>query len=808
MKWPNHADYAEAVQNPELCFELPELHTGQVATTPLGLPRALSGNFATVYEIAGGGQTFAVRCFVRQVTNQQDRYAALERHLADCDLPFMVPFEFVPRGIRVHERWFPVVKMDWVSGAPLHTYVEQQLATPEKLAWLAADWREMMAELKRHRIGHGDLQHGNVLVTAEGDLRLVDYDGMYVPLFARERSPELGHANFQHPRRAADFYDERLDHFPELLIYLSLRALAAEPALWSEFFNGDNLIATAVDLRVPQCSSLWPRLLKSPDDDVRRLTVMLVDFLEKNPSDVPGLETLLSEHLQQVVVPERLEFVSAPLYAKATESASVPSGEADTEVEAFARRSEGPLAAMSIERTASGSRPAPPQPRFVDVFGWSALVTAMIAFVPPLRSVAGFAAIGLSLLAWLMPGRLWQRARVAASLAAVIGVLSVFIAQNVRVAARLQHPGAPLPLQVETVENITQVATAGPIAQPPDAVLQAAIPILKPAPFALAQPVSRPLIEPVKQAAAEIVQRWKPHSETVSALALSSDGRYLVSSSSDRSMGVWSLVRNQLALTRTNLAEPLIALTSLTNLGIVTTLDAMHQLQWWSLDGGVPLKSHALDPDSLVPPAISPNGQVIVLGGKERRQIVLHYNTTPPSSAALGGLSSWVKLVRFAPDSLRFAVVCHDDSISLRQTASGAVLQALSFPDATIAELEFSNDGSQLLALGEQGQARLWTSSTGAVIGETRLPLNRPVASWLRGKRGNTFVAAAGHRILLLATAPAIAVEKELRSDSPVTALASLPDGSGFVTGLKSGEIAIWQFNRPDAGGIVQFARP
>ena len=55
MKWPNHADYAEAVQNPELCFEAPELHTGVVTTTPLGLPRALSGNFATVYEMTGGG---------------------------------------------------------------------------------------------------------------------------------------------------------------------------------------------------------------------------------------------------------------------------------------------------------------------------------------------------------------------------------------------------------------------------------------------------------------------------------------------------------------------------------------------------------------------------------------------------------------------------------------------------------------------------------------------------------------------------------------------------------------------------------
>src|SRR5690606_15175008 len=118
----------------------------------------------------------------------------------------------------------------------------------------------------------------------------------------------LGHANFQHPRRSTEFYDERLDHFPELLIYLSLRALAAEPVLWEEFFNGDKLIVTAVDLRAPESSLLWPRLLRSPEEDVRRLTVLLVENLQKSPVDVPDLEVILNEGLSSVVVPAKLEF--------------------------------------------------------------------------------------------------------------------------------------------------------------------------------------------------------------------------------------------------------------------------------------------------------------------------------------------------------------------------------------------------------------------------------------------------------------------------------------------------------------------
>jgi len=808
MNWPNHADYAEAVQNPELCFELPELHTGVVATSPLGLPRVLSGNFASVYEITGGGETFAVRCFVRQVTNQQDRYAALERHLAGHDLPCMVPFEFVTRGIRVHERWFPIVKMNWVSGVPLHTYVEQQLPSPEKLAWLAADWREMMAALKPLRIGHGDLQHGNVLVTAGGELRLVDYDGLYVPLFARERSPELGHANYQHPLRAPEFYDERLDHFPELLIYLSLRALAAEPALWGEFFNGDNLIVTAVDLRVPQCSSLWPRLLKSPDEDVRRLTVLLVESLQLAPVDVPDLETALTERLPQVVVPAELGLTGPPVTPAWTRDGESSVTEVATEIDAFARRLDGPLAAMNIERTSAGSRPAPPTPRVVDVLAWSALVAALLALVPPLRPVAALTAVGLGVLAGVLPGRLWQRVRLVAAVAVLLSGACLLVDYRIPVAARL--PAAIPPWPAEPVEAKNAGAIPAPDAPVP---LLENLPAtndaeIKPVPREVPQAVSRPLHEPVKAPLAAVVRRWRPHGETVSALLPGVDHRHVISAGTDRTLAVGDLVQGRTIFVRTNLAEPVVALTTLTNVGIVAAVDAMHQLQWWSLDGGLPLKTLALDPDSLVAPRLSPDGQVIAAGGRDRRQVVLQAVGASVATRTLAGFSSWARLARFTPDGRRLAVACLDDTIYLRRVDSGGGVQSLSFPDAAIAGLEFSPDGRRLLAVGEQGQVRLWNSTTGDVVAAAKLPLAQPFTAWLEDPARVRAVVAAGQRVLVLSLAAGVVIEEELRSSVPVTAIASLPSGTGFVTGHANGELSIWQFQSTESAVAAKLVRP
>lgn len=810
MKWPNHADYAEAIQNPGLCFQRPELQAGTVATTPLGLPRALSGNFASVYEITSGGVSHAVRCFVRQVTNQQDRYAALARHLAQCELPCMVPFEFIERGIHVQDRWFPIVKMDWVRGVPLHDYVEQQLATPGQLAWLAADWRALVAELKRHRIAHGDLQHGNVLVTPEGELRLVDYDGMYVPLFARERSPELGHANYQHPRRAVEFYDERLDHFPELLIYLSLRALAAEPALWDQFFNGDNLIVTAVDLRVPESSLLWPRLLLSPDEDVRRLTVLLTDYLRMPPVEVPALEAVLNERLSNVVVPAKLEFASTATDESVEASAQ---GSHHTGVEEIADESmvgqfQGTRPAPPVDHGDGTATTTPQRPSLVEVFGWSAIVLALLALLPPLRSLAGIAAVGLGLLAWTMPGRTWQPARLAAALAVLAGLLHLTVAYKVQATARYQH-AEPAP---ESKARFTEAASPAPEPIPtPSTGQPPLVARIDPLPHTAAsvQAVSRPL-DDVKEPPplASVTRRWLPHTEKVTALALSADGRQLFSTAADRSLAVWNLARDEAEFLRTNLTEPLIAVTALTNSGIVATLDAMHHLQWWSLDGRLPLKSVALDPDSLVPPAISPDGHMIALGGGDRRQVTLHFDTLPRTSQALAGLSSWAKLARFSPDSRILAIACHDDTITLRHTRTGTALTTLNFPDANLLEVLFSADGRRLLAVGEGGDIRVWNTANGELVGEAALAVSQPVATWLHGRRADNLLIAAEGRVVMLRVADGLIEEGVIDAQNPVTALAALPYGSGFITGHGSGEVAIWGFQSAAPRDEMQRAAP
>ncbi len=242
MAWPAPQDYNEALQNLSATLADTELRLGAAALGTLGLPKAVTGQFATVYRVSTAGGDWAVRCFLRDIPDQRERYRAISAYLAQARLPEAVDFEFVPRGIRVGGTWYPILKMDWVDGTTLDAFIERNLGNRQVLGRLADAFTSLVTNLRERDMAHGDLQHGNVLVVEQGDgisLRLVDYDGMWVPSLQGKASHEIGHPNYQHPARTLADFGAQLDTFSAWSILTSLLSLSAEPALWSRVRVGD-----------------------------------------------------------------------------------------------------------------------------------------------------------------------------------------------------------------------------------------------------------------------------------------------------------------------------------------------------------------------------------------------------------------------------------------------------------------------------------------------------------------------------------------------------------------------------------------
>ncbi len=284
VMWPTGTDYALSIQNPHVAFADAQLSVSETATNMMGMPLVASGQNAVVFLLRAPGKEYAVRCFTTPPAEGADRYDALHEHLGEHNNTRMVTSRWIDSGINVNGGSWPVVVMPWVNGQPLNIAVEDNLDNKPFLDHLADQWVEMVAQLQAADVTHGDLQHGNVLVSNEGQFSLVDLDGAWVPTMKVGPPGESGHPNYQHPKRTAENWGRNGDSFPAFLIETSLRALAADSSLGT-FFSGENLLFTRSDL-VDRTTPVWAAVAASPDPKVVVMVNRLAALCEADPRQI------------------------------------------------------------------------------------------------------------------------------------------------------------------------------------------------------------------------------------------------------------------------------------------------------------------------------------------------------------------------------------------------------------------------------------------------------------------------------------------------------------------------------------------
>ncbi|MBO4209499.1 protein kinase domain-containing protein, partial [Micromonospora echinofusca] len=265
MKLPQPIDYQMAIQTPAVAFLDPALRQCEPRRNPLGLPSPASGGFALTFDVRVRDQRYAIRCFHKSGNRRQERYSRVAEFIRGARLDFLVDVDYQEHGIRVGEKLFPIVRMQWVDGARLDDWIDDHLYQPAALNQVRRNIGAAVEALRRHGVAHGDLQHGNILVCADRSIRLVDYDGMYLPVLRQYGGVEQGNRNYQHPERV-DEYDESLDLFAAAVLDLTLAALVEQPGLWQEFnqSSGERLLFSATDFADPGASPLFTRLAGIP----------------------------------------------------------------------------------------------------------------------------------------------------------------------------------------------------------------------------------------------------------------------------------------------------------------------------------------------------------------------------------------------------------------------------------------------------------------------------------------------------------------------------------------------------------------
>ena len=263
----------------------------------MGLPKMISGNFASIFPMTTASQhKYAVKCFTRKASHQLERYELISSQLGTLKPWWATDFEFMPDGIEVNGASYPILRMNSVKGSTLTTWISGKAQNSGALADLSHRFDRVIHDLAVSGIAHGDLQAGNLLVTDNAGLHLVDYDGMFVPGLEKLPPNEVGHPDYQPPSRSQHDYGPTMDRFSAWLISLSLRILAIAPELWDQLnpARDEYLLLNRDDLRDLTASRRLAVLSSHPNAEVRQLAKVMRQMLSLPMASIPALAVTAS----------------------------------------------------------------------------------------------------------------------------------------------------------------------------------------------------------------------------------------------------------------------------------------------------------------------------------------------------------------------------------------------------------------------------------------------------------------------------------------------------------------------------------
>ncbi|WP_051950965.1 protein kinase domain-containing protein [Actinacidiphila yeochonensis] len=368
-RWPNSSQFDTAVQQAAF-HPRGGLARATVSRTPNGLPRRFEGANAMAYLLVTPAGNSILRVFKQRPSSDvEGRYRALTRQ-ANAGHPVFADARWLEKAVRIDGAWWPAVVMEYVEGQSLRAFVRAHLEDPRALEALADEWLRVVRLLAADGVEHCDLQHDNIKVGPDGRVRLVDLDAVWSRSLAAFTPNESGHPNYQHPERIrTSAWGPGTDPFSALVVLLSLRALAADPELWDDYHDDDNLIFTAAHFEQVMRDGLWFRLVSSRSLEVRRLTAQLARACGGRLSDVPGIAELAAPQVGQQVRPADWPVSGqSPAEPAPREAPPAPPAPPPTPAPASVGHPDGAAAAVPTpdETARLGGAPAPvpvPAPR-------------------------------------------------------------------------------------------------------------------------------------------------------------------------------------------------------------------------------------------------------------------------------------------------------------------------------------------------------------------------------------------------------------------------------------------------------------
>jgi len=284
------------------------------------------------------------------------------------------------------------------------------------------------------------------------------------------------------------------------------------------------------------------------------------------------------------------------------------------------------------------------------------------------------------------------------------------------------------------------------------------------------------------------------HSSWVVSIALTSDGRTLISGGLDDRIMLWDLSTGERLGILTGHNKPINCLATSPDGKTLISCSDDDSIKIWQLPNGAMLRSlagHSRDVNSV---AVSPDGQFFASGSEDRTVCVWRLRTGELLQS-FTDLAGMVRSVAISPNSQILASGGLDNHIKLWNLNTGHLVRTLTGHSNSVMSIAISPDGQILASSSKDKTIKVWNPNTGAVI-RTLLGHTDIVNSIAISSDGKTLISGSNDKTIKLwnlGTGELIGTLTEHTNSVNVVAISA--DGHQFASGSSDNTIKVWQLS-------------
>ncbi|NCQ67761.1 MAG: protein kinase [Microcystis aeruginosa L111-01] len=282
------------------------------------------------------------------------------------------------------------------------------------------------------------------------------------------------------------------------------------------------------------------------------------------------------------------------------------------------------------------------------------------------------------------------------------------------------------------------------------------------------------------------------HSDMVTSVVYSPDGRYLASGSDDKTIKIWEVATGKELRTLTGHSDRVSSVAYSPDGRYLASGSSDDTIKIWEVATGKELRTLTGHSSWVLSVVYSPDGRYLASGSVDKTTKIWEV-ATGKELRTLTGHSGWVQSVVYSPDGRYLARGSWYRTIKIWEVATGKELRTLAGHSGSVLSVVYSHDGRYLASGSGHNTITIWEVATGKEL-RTLTGHSSRVESVVYSPDGRYLASGSRDKTIKIWE---VATGKELRTltghSSWVLSVVYSPDGRYLASGSRDKTIKIWR---------------